>query len=290
MGVAFKDDAYHVTRDTADLYAELVGAESGRPVFYLHGGPGYNSFSFRDLVGDSLEQHLMIYADQRGGGRSYAETSFDLKMLADDVRAILDALELPRATLLAHGFGAAVAVQAAVSFPGLAERLILVNPWFSMPMLARTIQRTAARMSGNDALAVPPEAELQEGDADDPVELTDQAFQWQPAKRVFDELQFPSPSARLQLEHSDTTALAGPTEFAELENPWLVDVVPLLSQLTAKTVIIAGQHDASCMPGQVEAGLLQLPEALFSMTEGGHYPWIDDPETFLSLLEQALAV
>ncbi len=289
MGVAFKDDAYHVTRDTADLYAELVGEDTGKPIFYLHGGPGYNSFSFRDLVGDSLEQHLMIYADQRGGGRSYAEAPFSLEVLADDVRAILDALKMPRATLLAHGFGATIAVQAAVSFPGLAERLILVNPWFSMPMLARTIQRKAARMSGNDVLAVPPEAELQEGDADDPIELTNQAFQWQPAKRVFDELLFPDASSRMQLEHSDTVALAGPTEFAELENPWLVDVVPLLNQLTVKTVFIAGQHDASSLASQVEAGLLQLPEALFSMTEGGHYPWIDDPETFLSLLEQALA-
>lgn len=287
--MAFKDEAFHVTRDTADLYAEAVGEDSGRPIYFLHGGPGYNSFSFRDLTGDSLEQHLMIYADQRGGGRSYAEAPFDLAVLADDVRAVLDAQQLPRATLLAHGFGAAIAVEAALQNPGLTDRLILVNPWFSMPMLARTMQRTAARMSGNDALAVAPEAELQPGDADDPVELTNQAFQWQPAKRVFDELQFPITSSRLQLEHSDTIALAGPIEFAELVDPWHVDVTEKLSQLQAKVVIIAGQHDGTSMPSQVEAGLLQLPEALFSMTHGGHYPWIDDPETFLSLLEQALA-
>lgn len=290
MDVAFKDDAYHVTRDTADLYAEVVGTEDGKPIFYLHGGPGYNSFSFRDLVGDSLEQHLMIYADQRGGGRSYAEAPFDLRGLADDVRAILDALEMPRATLLAHGFGAAIAVQAAVGYPGLTERLILVNPWFSMPMLARTLQRTAARLSGNEAMAVPPEAELAEGEAAEAAELADQAFSWMPAKRVFDHLQFPNPSARLQLEHSDSSALAGPTEPVDMLAPWQVDVLDKLGSINVPTVIIAGQEDASCMPSQVEAGLKGMPGAMFSMTHGGHYPWIDDPENFLSLLDQSLSL
>lgn len=290
MSVAFRDSAYHITRDSADLYVEVAGEETGKPILYLHGGPGYNSFSFRDLLGDSLEQHLMVYADQRGGGRTYTENPFTLETLADDVRAILSSLELSKVTLLAHGFGAAVAVQTAVSVPDVVERIIFVNPWFSMPMLARNIQRTAAILSGNGPMAVPPELELQEGEAGDPVELTDQAFRWLPAKRVFDELQFPSPSARLQLEHSDSSALSGPTEFAELQDPWLVDVTPLLEHVTHKSVIIAGQHDASSMPGQVELGLMHLKEAMFSMTEGGHYPWLDDPETFLSLLDQALAV
>ncbi len=288
--MAYRDSAFHITRDSADLYAELAGEETGKRIYYLHGGPGYNSFSFRDLLGDSLEQHLLVYADQRGGGRTYTEHPFSLEVLADDVRAVLSSLELPSATLLAHGFGASVAIQTASTYPELVERLILVNPWFSMPMLARTIQRTAALLSGNGPLAVPPEAELQEGEAEDAVELTDQAFRWLPAKRIFDELQFPNPSARLQLEHSDSSALSGPQDFAELVNPWQVDVTALLAGVSHKAVIIAGQHDASSMPGQVELGLLHLKDAMFSMTEGGHYPWLDDPETFLSLLEQALTV
>jgi len=68
-----------------------------------------------------------------------------------------------------------------------------------------------------------------------------------------------------------------------------VDVRPQLGTLEVPIVIIAGQHDRSCLPEQVETGLVQVPEALFSLTAGGHYPWIDDPDTFGSLLEQALA-
>lgn len=288
--MSFRDDAYHITRDTADLYVEAVGPDDAEPVFYLHGGPGYNSFSFRDLMGDSLEDQLMLYADQRGGGRSYAEAPFEFDTLADDVRSVLTSLEIPAASLLAHGFGAAVAVRLAASQPELVTRLVLVNPWLSMPMLARTLQRTAARLSGNDAMALPEEAELAEGEAGDPAELTDQAFRWVAAKRVFDQLQFPNPSARLQLEHSDSSALSGPTEPVDMIDPWQVDVLEQLDQVRAPVVIIAGQQDATCMPSQVEAALLRLPQALFSMTHGGHYPWIDDPENFLSLLDQALKV
>lgn len=287
--MAFRDSAYHIVLDSADLYVEVAGEEEGTPILYLHGGPGYNSFSFRDLLGDSLEQYLMIYADQRGGGRSYADGPFAFDVLAEDVREILRNLKLDRVVLLAHGFGAAVAVKAAATWPELFERLILVGPWLSMPVLARTVHRTAAVLSGNDSLAVPPEADLQEGEADDPALLTDQAFAWQPAKRIFDELQFPNPASRLHLEHSDSSALAGPTAPADVLDPWQVNVLPLLGQLKSRVIIITGQHDLTAMPAQVEAALLELPEALFSMTAGGHYPWLDDPETFLSLLEQALA-
>lgn len=288
--MAFRDAAYHITRDTADLYVEAVGPEDGQPVYYLHGGPGYNSFSFRDLLGDSLEEQLLLYADQRGGGRSYAEAPFSFEVLADDVRSVLQALDISSASLLGHGFGAAIAVEVAATWPELVDRLILVNPWFSMPLLARTVQRTAAVLSGHEALALPAENELQEGEAGDPADLTDQAFSWIAAKRVFDELQFPNPSARLQLEHSDSAALSGPTEPVELIDPWHVDVLDRLELVRAPMVLIAGQHDRSCMPDQIEAGLSRLPQALFSMTHGGHYPWLDDPENFLSLFSQALTL
>ena len=137
----FFDTPYHITRGRADLYVEQVGPETAPVVFFVHGGPGYNSHSFRDLVGDELERYRMIYADQRGAGRSYTDAAFTLDDLADDIRAILDALELERGSLLAHGFGAQIAVQAATAFPDRLGSLVLVNPWFSMPLLARTLQR-----------------------------------------------------------------------------------------------------------------------------------------------------
>lgn len=286
----FLDRPLSIERADADLYVEQVGPDNAPVVYYLHGGPGYNSFSFRDLVGDELEGFQLLYADQRGGGRSYSEAGFDVDLLADDVRAVLDALEVPRASLLAHGFGAQVAVRAALATPERFDRLVLVSPWLSMPMLARELQRRAAHEAGRHEEGLPPENALAEPEALEPGALVDQAFAWTSAKALFDLMEFPDPSSRLRLEHSDTTALFGPQEAPELEGVWELDALPLLSELALSTVLLVGTHDATVYPAQAEAGLERLPDALVSLLDAGHYPWIDDPETFVPLLHDALRV
>jgi proline iminopeptidase len=283
------DEAVHVERAGADLYVEQVGPRSARTVYYLHGGPGYHAHSFRDLIGDDLEGYRMIYADQRGGGRSYADAPFDLDVLADDVAAVLDAFGAAPAALLGHGFGASVAVRAAVRHPDRIDSLVLVNPWLSMPMLARTLQREAAQRSGAAEGALPPEGALADADALDPDELVATAFRQVPAKALLDALEFPDPASRLRLEHSDSTVLLGPTATASLVAPWQVDVLAHLPQLDTPTVIVVGTRDGTAFPDQAEASLARMPGAMSALLDAGHYPWIDDPSTFLRLLEDALS-
>lgn len=292
---AFLDEAYHVERPGADLYVEQVGPPEAPPVYFLHGGPGYHAHAFRDIVGEDLEAYRMVYADQRGGGRSYADAPFDLDVLADDVDAVLRALERespPWAappTLLAHGFGATVAVRAAARHPELVARLVLVNPWCSMPMLARTLQRAAAAQSDQADVALPPEGALADPEALDPDQLVDDAFGWVSAKRLFDALEFPNPAARLRLEHADGTALFGPSETTELARPWHVDVLADLAALRCEVVLLAGTRDGTAFPDQAEAVLVRLPQARSGLLDAGHYPWLDDPEAFLTLLRAALS-
>ena len=112
--MAFLDAPIHIERDDADLYVEQVGPQEAQSIYFLHGGPGYSSFSFRDLIGEELEAYRLLYADQRGSGRSYAHSPFTLDDLAGDVDTVLASLQVPGATLLAHGFGALVAVRAAL--------------------------------------------------------------------------------------------------------------------------------------------------------------------------------
>lgn len=291
---AFIDDAYHVERPGADLYVEQVGPPTGVPVYFLHGGPGYHAHAFRELVGEDLEAYRMVYADQRGGGRSYTDAPFDLDVLADDVDAVLRALERESPawgappTLLGHGFGAAVAVRAAARHPERFGRIVLVNPWCSMPMLARTLQRAAAAESDQSDLALPPEAALADPESLDPEGLIDDAFGWVSAKRLFDGLEFPNPAARLRLEHADGTALFGPSETTALAHPWRVDVLADLPALACDVVVLSGTRDGTAFPDQAEALLQRLPQARSGLLDAGHYPWLDDPETFLALLHAAL--
>ena len=286
--MSWVDAPIHVRGRDADLYLEQVGPQEAPVVLYLHGGPGYGSFSFRDLMGDELGAFRMLYADQRGGGRSYAGGPFDVGDLADDVATLLRATRLERATLLAHGFGALVAVRAAVRHADRIERLVLVNPWFSMPLLARTMQRRAAHLAGRPDEALPPEEALAEPDALDPDGLTEQAFDLIPPKQLFDALEFPDPASRLRLEHADAVAQFGPQRSDAPEDVWRQSVLDDLQEVRCAVVALFGTRDGTSVPDQAEAGLARLPGATSGLVEAGHYPWLDDPETFVPLLLEAL--
>lgn len=277
-----------VRSEDADLYLEQVGRQDAPAVLYLHGGPGYGSFSFRDLLGDELERFRMVYADQRGGGRSYAGAPFGLDDLADDVATLLGALRIERATLLAHGFGAQVAVRAARRHAERVERLVLINPWFSMPLLARTLQRRAAHLAGVPEEALPGEASLADADALDPERIAEQAFDLVAPKNLFDALEFPQPSSRLRLEHADAVAQYGPQRADAPDRMWDLDVLADVDGLATPVVALFGTRDGTAFPDQAEAGLSRLPTASTGLVEAGHYPWLDDPAAFLPLLSDAL--
>lgn len=279
---SFIDTAYRLEVDGAELYLEVVGPEDAPAIFYLHSGPGYNSYSFRDLMGDELERYRVIYADQRGAGRSPAVgDALDLDQLTDDVVAILDGLELEATTLLAHGFGAMVALSVAAQHPERVTRLLLVNPWVDMSLLAHAMQREAARLSDH-------EDELIEEMT--PAERVEQATSWLGAKQLFDAMEFPKVGSRLRLEHADAESFAGLSESVASEpgntKIWDLKVDP--TGVEQPTVILIGKDDKTCYPDQAERILSAMPHALTSLLDAGHYPWLDDPETFTSLLHEVM--
>lgn len=140
----------------ADLYFEVSGnLDSGEtPLVFLHGGPGYNSYSFRELFGESLERPI-VYLDGRGSGRSgpledteQGHDTLDLDTLVADPEAVRDHLELDKIVPLGHGFGALIALEYARRHPAQTERVIVVGPWIHFPALALTLLSEASALRG----------------------------------------------------------------------------------------------------------------------------------------------
>lgn len=309
-GAEWRDLALSLERGESDgetlasLYFERVGPPQAPTVYYLHGGPGYNSSSFRELVGDELADYDVIYADARGGGRSSGPSGNDIDVLADDVRAVLHALQVESAVLLAHGFGAMVAAQVAADEPALVRRLVLVNPWLSMPHLAQDLNDAALRRSGqlpegagdDDSGATSGGSgaadDADDGLSSDPAALVAEAFALVNPKVLFDDLEFRSPAARLRLEHVDAVALSGEMQDEVEAQVWSEQRLRALAGAAAsgvEVVVISGAHDGTSYPSQAELALERAPNALFSLLDGAHYPWIDDEEAFGEVLRQALA-
>ena len=297
----FYDDVMHISRDEpsdddaptqtpgADLYVERVGPAEAPVVVYLHGGPGASAQPFREMLGEDLERYQLVYLDQRGGGRSYADGDFDLDTLADDVEAVARTLELGSITLLSHGFGASVATRLAVRYPERVRGMVWINPWLSMPRLAGTLHRQALAMQGDNAVSDDDEIDPAAAGAE---ALADIAFATIGAKPLLDALLFPDPAARLRLEHAEASLMLGPSDSGTLTSLWSTDVsdeLPLLHERRLPLSILFATGDRSSFPDQAEDALTRLPHALTAFLEGGHHPYVDDPVSLLQLLTPALA-
>jgi 3-oxoadipate enol-lactonase len=100
---------------------------SGPPLVLLH--PLALSGRVWDPVTVLLAEHFdTIAPDARGHGDSgWDRGEFGVTELADDVVALLDALDLPAAHLLGLSMGGSVAIDVAGRHPGRVERLVLAD-------------------------------------------------------------------------------------------------------------------------------------------------------------------
>lgn len=108
-----------------DLFFKRYGA--GEPLLILHGLLGasgnWHTLSQR-VFGESFEVYAL---DQRNHGRSPHSEGFDYPTLADDVFAFMRQHGLASAHLLGHSMGGKTAMQVALTYPDLVDRLIVVD-------------------------------------------------------------------------------------------------------------------------------------------------------------------
>ena len=127
----------------ARLHYVEFGKPDGRAVLFLHGWPD-SWFSFSRVL-ELLPDDLRALAiDQRGFGESdRPESGYSIPELADDAIAFLDALDIPRATLVGHSFGSFVARRAAIASPDRVAALALIGTGFSgSNAVTRDLQRS----------------------------------------------------------------------------------------------------------------------------------------------------
>lgn len=289
----------------ADLYFEVTNAaaleDGAEPLVFLHGGPGYNSYSFRALFGERLEGRAVVYLDQRGAGRSgpledsdQGADTLDLDMLVGDVEALREFLGAERIVPLGHGFGALVALEYARRYPTRTARVVAVNPWVHFPELALTLleEASAARGTELDDPAERVRAETPEGRHPNVGGArVEAAFELLNARDLLNAMQFRDAASRMRLEFADAEGqLVGGGEVQEAlvnQGLWEFEYPPFLTELRRPVFVITGAHDRSSYPAQVQ-WVADLADADVTVLDAGHYPWLDDEDAFAGALEEAL--
>ena len=105
------------------IYYEEQGA--GPALVFAHGAGG-NALSWWQQVPFFARDHRVICFDHRGFGRSACEPeAFQPSWFADDLRAILDALELPQAAVVCQSMGGWTGLRLALEQPQRVRCLVL---------------------------------------------------------------------------------------------------------------------------------------------------------------------
>src|SRR3990170_5845682 len=111
------------------LYYYAAGTRGGgAPVLFLHGFPT-SSYLWNDVVRFMPEGYRLIVLDQLGFGRSDRPDGAAVSVSGHAERAIavLDLLQVPKACVVGHDLGGAVAQWIAVHAPERVTRMALVN-------------------------------------------------------------------------------------------------------------------------------------------------------------------
>lgn len=243
-----------------DVFYEQSG--QGSPVLLVSGLSGTSGFWDPNIA--ALEAtYTVIRYDQRGTGKTTRpEQEYSVEELAEDVLGLLDALDIPKVSLIGHSTGGAIGQVVAALHPERVDRLVLYGSWRTLSpalKLGMDMRRKLLALGGIETYQAmspvylyPPEFICQNWDrlaSKFPARIAES-----PSSSVLD--------ARMQaVLNYDGTAYA-----ARIRAPTLV--------LTAVDDILTPMYCARELAASIEGARLQ------SLSYGGHVASFCGPEEF----------
>jgi proline iminopeptidase len=264
-----------------------TGPADAPPVVFLHGGPGGNSHDFAAVQGPLLEGSLrMVYTDQRGSGRSErpADGAYSIARLVDDLEGLRRAMGAPRISLVAHSFGATLALEYAAKHPERVARLVYVDGLWNAPEQCRARRDRLAALHPAALARVLADTLRPDGTRLSDCELEFRALP--PAEReAFNDAGLFHGEAARRL-HAETNAASGLRNTGEMSRALFRQ--GLLEyrftghdRVTMPVLVIVGRHDhqGGMEPQRALARL--LPRARFvEFEDSGHFPYLEEPQRF----------
>ncbi len=213
----------------------------------------------------------VMTVDLRGFGQSDKPASgYFLDTYVDDLKHLIDRLELVRPVIAGWSMGGLVAMAFAAKFPKLASRLILIG---TSPCLVQ-------RPDWPDA--VPPAAAEQLGQL--------LATDYGKGVDAFCGVMFPEQNSAEDANFIRQIMLASPPHvtLACLQSLGGVDLRPQLGAIVDPVTIICGTEDMACPPGASRFMAEKLSGTLTLIPGGGHCVFLTKPEQFNAALSASL--
>ena len=264
---------------SVDLHCTQEG--EGLPLIVHHGGPGLDQTIIAPHL-SPLAQHVqLICYDHRGSGRSASpqgQDPYKIDRFVDDLDALAKTLDARPFALLGHSFGGIVALHFALAHPELLTHLILV----CTPASHDYIQDVEDALPGHlEQEALAELSSLQDSKPSD--------YVMRRSLELLAPIYFHDPARGSELGLDSVQF--GPETQAVWDSLEGFDLRPKLSEIQVPTLVIAGDSDLSVTPERARETADALPNSkLLVIKNSGHYPFIEQPEAFLSGVLQFLGL
>ncbi|BBY77896.1 hypothetical protein MPRF_47950 [Mycolicibacterium parafortuitum] len=258
-------------------------AGSGPAILLIH-GIGDNSTTWSSVQTQLAQRFTVIAPDLLGHGKSdKPRADYSVAAYANGMRDLLSVLGIDSVTVVGHSLGGGVAMQFAYQFPQLVERLILVGAG-GVTKDVNIALRVASLPLGSEALAV---LRL-------PMVL--------PALRLLGRLGAPVLGStgvsrdipdmlRILADLPEPTASSAFARTLRAVVDWRGQVVTMLDRCyltqSVPVQLIWGSHDSVIPMSHAEMAHAAMPGSQLEIFEGsGHFPFHDDPDRFVELVEK----
>ena len=120
---------HHDTISTNGIKLHYVTQGEGPLMLMLHGFPEF-WYSWRHQIPEFARDHKVVAIDLRGyndSDKPEAKAAYVMAEFIKDIKGVIEGLGYDRCVLVGHDWGGAIAWSFAYAYPGLIDRLIVLN-------------------------------------------------------------------------------------------------------------------------------------------------------------------
>lgn len=258
-----------------NLYCKVVG--EGTPILVVHGGPGMNMEYIEPHLLLLAKKNKLIFFDPRSTGRSDIPadtTATKHQNLIDDIEGLRKVFGIKKLNILAHSWGAKLAVYYALRYPSAVNKLILSD---AVP-LNHDYDSLQAAYSNNRSVAP---------------ELKDKKFEIMNRHITVIEIK-----QRLAFMYSmydynsiDKINITYPENYGDAQialfrgltadyRKYDNDIYPVINRIKQPVLVLHGDADATPVAASVKLAESLGNATLVRFDKSGHFPFIEEPQRF----------
>jgi pimeloyl-ACP methyl ester carboxylesterase len=286
-GLTLPDDLRHHFVDVDDGgRIHVVERGQGPPLVLLH-GIMLSSALWVHQLRDLADHHRVMAIDLRGHGQSLpGATGTSLQILAADVRAVLQALDIEHAVLVGHSMGGMVALQLAVDLPvderrrrlaGIVLTSTTAGPFATLPGFAGMVRFTGP-VTARAVLV---------GERFGAKALPSRDLRWWLTRLGFGA---DAPAAQVRFVEAMHRGTPSRTLADLIPSLAPFDLSSKLGSLDIPVLVVVGSHDRLTAPRLARRMASALPEAsLVELPRCGHMPMLERRHEFSRLVDEFTA-